>query len=306
MEKNAPYFVVGLFVMLGLVGLIGFALWLGGSIDTKSYKHYIVHFHDPVNGLKEGASVQYRGVDVGKVMSVGLSQKHRNVIRVEIRIEPSVPVGAGTIAQLEVFGITGLVYISLSTDPSDDAMPRMIEGEKYPVIEGHGTQLSKLLSDIPNITRKIADTSERVNKLFSDENIAKLDQSIANLENLSRDMNGLLSEQNVATAGKALENTAVAMDNLSKLSAQSQEIADKLSRTADNIDEAATALSKLVKDNGPHVTRFSQEGLRDIEATSKAARKMADSIRTTVDQIGDDPSQLLTPRESGGTVIPHQ
>lgn len=304
MEKNGPYFIVGIFVMLGLIGMIGFALWLGGSIDTKDYKRYTIHFKDPVNGLKAGASVQYRGVDVGKVTFVGLSKVRRNIIRVNIQIDPSVPMGAGTVAQLEVFGITGLVYISLSTDASDDALPQIIEGEDYPVIEGRGTQLSKLLSDIPNITQKISDTAERVNRVFADQNIARLDAAIANIENLSRDMNGLLSEQNVATASATLKSTSVAMENLSALSAQSQELVTKLTKTADNIDEAAAALRDMVKTNGPHVSRFTQDGLRDIEATSKAARKMADKIRTTVDKIGDDPAQLLTPRESGGTVIP--
>lgn len=305
MEKKGPYFIVGIFVMLGLIGLIGFALWLAGSIDTKEYKRYTIHFSDPVNGLKEGASVQYRGVDVGKVTFVGLSKTKRNIIRVNIQIDPSVPVGAGTVAQLEVFGITGLVYISLSTDPTDDAVPKNIADEEYPVIEGRGTQLSKLLSDIPNITRKIADTSERVNRVFSDENLTRLDAAIANIENLSRDMNGLLSEQNIAVASDALKNTSVAMQNLSALGAQSQELVSKLSKTADNIDNAAAALGAMVHENSPHLSRFSKEGLRDIEATSKAARKMANSIRTTVDKIGEDPGQILAPRDSGGTVIPH-
>lgn len=305
MEKNGPYFIVGIFVMLGILGMIGFALWLGGSIDTKDYKRYTIHFKDPVNGLKEGASVQYRGVDVGKVTFVGLSKVRRNIIRVNVQIDPSVPVGAGTVAQLEVFGITGLVYISLSTDPNDDAIPQNIEGEDYPVIEGRGTQLSKLLSDIPNITEKISDTAERVNRVFADENIARLDAAIANIEILSRDMNGLLSTQNVETATETLKNTSTAMQNLATLSAQSQELVVKLGQTADNIDAAATALRDVVNKNSPHVSRFTQEGLRDIEATSKAARKMADQIRSTVDKIGDDPGQLLAPRESGGTVIPH-
>lgn len=304
MEKNGPYFIVGIFVVLGLTGMIGFALWLGGSIDTRTYKRYTVHFVDPVNGLKEGASVQYRGVDVGKVTAVGLSKTHRNVIRVNIQIDPSVPVGAGTIAQLEVFGITGLVYISLSTDPSDDATPQILQDEDYPVIEGRGTQLSKLLSDIPSITRKIADTAERVNRIFNDDNIARLDNAIANIESLSRDMNGLLSQDNIATAGTALKNTATAMDSLSKLGEQSQQVADKLSKTADNIDAAATALNQLVRENSPHISHFTRDGLRDIEATSKAARKMADSIRTTVDKIGNDPAQLLAPGGAGGTTIP--
>lgn len=305
MEKKGPYFIVGLFVMLGMIGLIGFALWLGGSIDTRHYKHYTIHFTDSVSGLKDGAAVQYRGVDVGKVITVELAKGKRNLIRVNIEIDPSVPVGAGTVAQLEVLGITGLVFISLSTDASDETGPRIVEGERYPVIEGRGTQLSKLLSDIPAITRRIAETTERVNRLFDDASIVKLQATIDNMENLTRDMNGLLSAENVAAAGMVLENTSAAMQNISTLSVESQELVARLKKTADSIDGAAAALNDMVRTSAPNISRFSNEGLRDIEQTSKAARKMADRIRTTVDDIGDDPSQIIFPPPPGGTVIPH-
>lgn len=304
MEKKGPYFTVGLFVILGFLGLVGFALWLAGSIDTRRLERYVIHFTDSVSGLKEGASVQYRGVDVGKVRLVELKPERRNLIRVEIEIDPTVPVNEGTTAQLEVFGITGLVFISLSTDPGDTEPPLHVEGERYPVIRGQGTQLSKLMSDIPNITRKLLDTSERINRLFSDDNLQRLDATIANVESMTRDLNGLLSQQNVAAAGVALENTAEAMQNISTLSRQSQELVQKLQGTADSFDAAAASLNRFVEDARPHVTRFTKEGLSDIQRTSRSARKMADSIRETADQLKDDPSQLLFPPESGGTTIP--
>lgn len=305
MEKKGPYFTVGLFVMLGVIGLVVFALWLGGSIDTRNYKHYTVHFNDTVSGLKEGAGVQYRGVDVGKVTLVELVSGHRNLIRVIIQVDPEVPVGAGTVAQLEVLGITGLVYLSLATDPNDEGGPRMVEGEKYPVIEGRGTQLSKLLTDIPAITRRIAETTERVNKLFNDESIEKLQSSINNVENLTRDMNGLLSAENVAAAGAVLQNSSTAMQDISALSRQSQELVARLEKTAASIDEAAKAMNDMVQKSAPSIARFSQDGLQDIEQTSKAARKMADRIRKTAKDLGDDPSQILYPPQDSGTAIPH-
>jgi ABC-type transporter Mla subunit MlaD len=125
------------------------------------------------------------------------------------------------------------------------------------------------------------------------------------VENLTRDLNGLLSAENVAAAGMVLENTSTAMQDISSLSRQSQELVARLEKTADSIDSAAAALNDMVQTAAPNISRFSQEGLRDIEQTSKAARKMADRIRKTVDELGDDPSQIIYPAPAGGTAIPH-
>lgn len=304
MEKKGPYFIVGVFVILGFLGLIGFSLWLAGSIDTRRMEHYAVYFRDPVSGLKEGADVQYRGVSVGKVINVELKPQRRNLIRVEIEVDPSVPVSAGTTAQLEVFGITGLVFIGLSTDPSDTDPPKHVDGEKLAVIEGHGTQISKLLSDVPEITHKIVDTTDRINRLFNDQNLQSMGNAIQNLEAMSHDLNGLLSQQNVAAAGAALDSASQAMQNISVLSKQSQDLVARLQKTADSFDQAAAALNRFVQETGPNVSRFSKDGLDDIRRTSKSARKMADSIRAATDRVKDDPSQLFFPPETSGTVIP--
>lgn len=116
MEKDARYFIVGLVVSIGMIALVGFVLWLAGTHESQDREMYTVYFTDPVSGLKEGASVQYRGVEVGKVLGVRLSNSREDLIKVDIAVKEATPIGQSTTASLEMFGITGLVYMELTTE----------------------------------------------------------------------------------------------------------------------------------------------------------------------------------------------
>lgn len=59
----------------------------------------MVHFEDPVSGLKQGAVVQYRGVEVG-VRGIHISEKSLNLIEVGIEIDEDTPITQSSEARL--------------------------------------------------------------------------------------------------------------------------------------------------------------------------------------------------------------
>src|SRR4030095_6852893 len=67
MEKNANYFIVGLFVSLALLALVGFTIWLMGAGDFSQKQRYTIYFTDTVSGLVNEAVVKYQGVNVGRI-----------------------------------------------------------------------------------------------------------------------------------------------------------------------------------------------------------------------------------------------
>jgi phospholipid/cholesterol/gamma-HCH transport system substrate-binding protein len=286
MEKDAHYFTVGLFVTIGFFLLAGFVVWLTGTHDTRRYDRYTIYFMDPVSGLQEGASVQYKGIKVGKVMEARLSPARADLIKVDIEIDHSTPIRAGTRAALASQGITGLVYIELTTSPEDTTPPPRYENEKYPVIKGSGTQLSKLFQDVPAISKQVLELTERLNTLFDDNNAAKLDQTLTNLENMTRDLNGLLSDENVSLAATSLHNVATATESL-------PELIGRLENTAAEMEEASATINKVVSDNASNISSFSRDGLDEITAMSKETRRMAEAVRRIADKLADDPSQVI-------------
>ena len=192
MEKDAHYFLVGLFVTASVTALVGFLIWLAaGPHKGGEPQRYTVYFTESVTGLEEGASVEYMGVEVGKIMQLQLSPQHPNLVKVDIEVNGNTPVRSKTYATLETRGITGLVNLELVTASDDTEPPSRKEGEKYPVLYGEPSKWTKTLQDISVITDQMRDVTVKVNDFLSKKNMESLDQSIANVEKMSREMQGM-------------------------------------------------------------------------------------------------------------------
>lgn len=286
MEKNSRYFIVGLFVTVAFLMLTVFVIWLAGSKDSRKYEQYTIHFVDPVSGLRNGAVVQYRGVDVGRVRDVRLSPARNDLIRVDIEVDENTPIFKSTRASLAQQGFTGIVYIELSTDEGDQTPPDTVAGERYPVIGGRGTQLSKLFQDVPQISRQILELSTKLNTAFDEETVASLSTTFKNLEAMSRDMNGLLNEQNVNNASITLQNAAQASEGIDQM-------IERFNRTADEMDQAVSTLNGILNENRGDINRFTRSGLKEITEMSRETKSMAESVRRLADKLEQEPSRLI-------------
>lgn len=287
MEKKSHYFVVGVFVSISLMALTLFVVWLAGTHDARNYHRYTIYFNDPVSGLKNSAVVQYRGVDVGRVHDVRLVPSRNDLIKVDIEIDDTTPITKSSLASLATQGMTGLVFIDLTTPEGDMAdAPEVPEGERYPVIQGRGTQLSKLFQDVPAISKQVLQLTEKLNAVFNEENMKSLDETFKNVEVLSRDMNGLLSEENIA-------NTSSVLRNLSSTSENVDELVVRFNRTADQMDQAVSSLNSIMTDNKQNIDKFAGSGLDQITEMTRETREMAKSIRRLADTLEQEPSRLL-------------
>lgn len=286
MEKNSRYLLIGVFVTLGLVMLVFFAVWLAGTHDRRHYERYTIHFNDPVNGLKTSATVQYRGVDVGRVIDVRLSGDNNSLIKVDVEVADTTPVFAKTEAMLSTAGLTGIVFVSLSTPDNASEPPPHPAGERYPVIRGKGTQLAKLFQDVPQISTQVLELSQKLNRVFNEENMAALDETFGNVRTLSEDMSRLVSEENINNTTTALQNIASSSENINDL-------VERFNHTADEIDRAVGTLNDVLTDNKEDIDRFAGSGLRQITEMSRETKEMARAIRRLADRLEQEPSRLL-------------
>lgn len=297
MEKNSHYFIVGLFVSIGFFALIIFTVWLTGTHDGRNYNRYTVYFRDAVSGLQKGAVVQYRGIDVGRVQDVRLSATQSELIKVDIEVEEMTPISGNSDASLATLGVTGLAFINLTTPDGDKTPPKRIEGEKYPVIEGKGTQLSKLFQDIPQISKQILEMSEKLNGLLNEQNVDNLNKTFANVEKLSRDLNGLLTDQNVQNVSTSLQNISDASENI-------DDIVKKFEHTADQIDMTVNNMNDVINRNRGNIDRFAGDGLTQITEMTRETKDMARAMRRLADKLEQNPSQLLYKQNTTGVEIP--
>jgi len=67
------YKMVGLFVVVGLVSLVGIILnYAGNRFSTKEEDLVVMYFEESIRGLSVGSSVVFKGVEVGKVADISL------------------------------------------------------------------------------------------------------------------------------------------------------------------------------------------------------------------------------------------
>src|SRR5512137_2817307 len=118
MAKKKHYFIVGLFVLIGLIIGVALIIWLSTSQYLQKGKVYATYFDESVQGLQIDSSVKYRGVDIGIVDKIRVAPDFRHIeIIMKINYEGNLD---NTIAKLKMAGITGIVYVELDHRKAGD------------------------------------------------------------------------------------------------------------------------------------------------------------------------------------------
>ena len=322
MDRNVNYLVVGLFVISGLGAGAVFLFWLTTTTGTKPTAHYTVYFEDPIDGLATGGAVRYRGVQVGKVKDIRLDPERPRLIRVDVEIDAMTPVSAATTARLKPLGITGLSFIEISTGQTDERPPDQPPGEPLPVIYASGSQLERIINDLPEVTAQTIELIARTKRLLSEQNIERVGTTLNNLKHLSTDLNGLLTEKNATLAKTSLENLRALSFDLNgllseanvaelsnafrSLSASSQnldQLLDSLQRSATSLERSAAAVERVLTSNEAAIDRFVDKGLNEFTSLVRDGRDMIEAMRRLADKLGENPSQLIYPPNYRGIEI---
>ena len=87
METRASYLLVGSFVLLFFLGLVGFAVWLSKAQFDAEVTRYDIFFTGSVTGLSDGSPVRYSGVRVGEVVYIGLDRDNPSRARAMVEVE---------------------------------------------------------------------------------------------------------------------------------------------------------------------------------------------------------------------------
>ena len=128
MENKAHALAAGIFVVAIAALLVALAAWL--SRDTGDRDIYEISTRETVTGLYSQAAVRYRGVDVGKIASMGFDPKTSGNVLMRLEVDREAPVTKDTFATLGYQGVTGLAFVQL--DDSGQPAPRLRGDSGYP------------------------------------------------------------------------------------------------------------------------------------------------------------------------------
>lgn len=299
MERDANYTAVGAFVLLIAVMAGMFVYWYSEGRDRRSYVPYEIYFTGSVTGLSEGGSVRYLGVEVGRVRRIRLDRRSPERVQVVADIDESAPIGLDTTAQLSLMGVTGLLYIDLKQKVEGKEIMPLVESERYPVINTVRSDFDTFLASLPEIAGSAAELLNRAQEIFSPENSAALADMVKNLHEASVGLPATMKRVNELVGGLGSTSDDVrelaqglrgATDELRPEVAQ---LAQRLNRTADNLERASRGIEAFVAENRAGVTAFAQDGLPQLQRTLQEARDAAAEFAELSRSLKADPSQLI-------------
>ncbi len=113
MNKSKIEISVGIFVLLGLIGLGYLTIKLGRMEWIGDNYYSVTARFTSVSGLTSGAQVEIAGVQVGKVAAISLDPNIKVAV-VDMKINHDVSLSEDVIASIKTSGLIGDKYVSLT------------------------------------------------------------------------------------------------------------------------------------------------------------------------------------------------
>ncbi|RFA31369.1 hypothetical protein CAI21_01760 [Alkalilimnicola ehrlichii] len=264
MESHARYFLIGLFALAGLAGILAFGWWLAGPGGERDQVYYDVVFAQEVTGLTVGSSVQYNGIQVGQVVRLGFDPNDPTRVVARIRVGRDTPLRESTRAQLGAASlVTGSAYVRLIGDTASGRSIVPDGPEDVPLIIAEQSPLSKLQSEGEAMLSALTALTRQANEFLSSENAERLGATLQNLEQ--------------ATAS---------------LARYEEQLLPEVKDTLNSLHTSASALESLLLQNQPAL-ESGLRGMEDLELTMREFQRTLASFRRLSRQLEEEPSRVL-------------
>jgi paraquat-inducible protein B len=306
MRKKLSPTLIGAFV-LGAAGLLVAAILILGS--GKLFLHsrdFVLYFNGSVNGLRVGAPVKYKGVEIGAVNDILLSLGDMSVQRIPVVIrvdaekivkrggsknalndpkfaEAMIDQGLRGQLQMESF-VTGLLYVGLDFFPDTPAhfVQSAKEYNKY--------------QEIPTIPSVFEQAQDVVSSIIARLQEIDFQALIASLEKTSTGINSFVSSPELKKSLQELQQTMPKLegaivsirDMATTLDTNFQSLTGDLKQTSsdtraalkqasDTMKEAESAIGNVKTLVDPDSQTFYEltRSLREVSAAARSLRQLS-------------------------------
>ena len=259
MENRAYALLTGLFTVLLIAATVGSFMWFRG--DTARFEQYLVVSQISVSGLSPQAAVRFRGVDVGKVETIRLDSRDPRNILILVSVDRELPLTRGTFAQLGYQGVTGLAYVALDDDGTNPT--RIRPGDETVRIEVRGNVFDDLAAQSRQLLVQASNLLGKLDEIVSDENKARIGNTLANFEAASRELmpvlrtipevaeraHQFLGPENEESFRRSLASLEQATGSIAPITEDSRQMLASMRSLSQRLDEVATAVSGEVTEH---------------------------------------------------------
>ena len=287
---------VGAVTLLGLALLIGIAVFYG--VIRVGEAGYPLHVDfDRVDGLKVGGQVRYAGVDVGRVVKIGVTDSGKARATVRIWAGNSIP--EGSVFGIGSDGLLGEKFVNISPpDQRDKFLPpdTVVDGAPPQGLETFITTADRLFNRMDKLVTSLEEVfgDPKVKGSMKDtaRNIDQLTAALSRMA-VNNEQNVNAIARNLAVMSASLRNVAgrvdkmaSAVDNDGKTVKDLKETLTNLRSASARIEKMAAALEPVATD--PETARNIKDTLKNAREVSEKANKLLNKVEKIKTQAGID------------------
>ena len=121
MKKYSIETVVGIFVMIGLIG-VGYMTIKLGKVSLFGDDYYSLYARfSSVSGLKTGSPVEIHGIEVGRVEKMTLDTEKQTAV-LELKVRKGITVYDDAIASIKTAGLIGDKFVNIDPGGGGEAL----------------------------------------------------------------------------------------------------------------------------------------------------------------------------------------
>jgi phospholipid/cholesterol/gamma-HCH transport system substrate-binding protein len=318
MNKKISPAMIGAFVLGAVALLIISILVFGSGRLFRQTREFVLYFDNSVNGLRIGAPVKLKGVEIGSVKDIRLqlekgAEVNKIPVIIEIDLEKLTSRGArdvvavdrealrkeivdrGLRGQLELESlVTGLLYVALDFFPGTPIhlVQRTDGNYEYPEVPTLPTTLEQAKGAVDRILNKLDEidfkelganlqaTLKGVNRTVNSPEIESALRSLARV--MPKVDEAVVNIRNLAGTTEA--KVKILADDLQQTSGDARlalkQAGDALKQTQETMKraEAAVANIETLSDLDSPVNYELVKGLRDISAAARSLRSLTDYL----------------------------
>lgn len=312
METRAKNITIGAFVLSSLLAIAFFVFWLASFEGEVKYYNYYVRFAGSVSQLRVDSTVLFGGIPVGRVTDVRIDPENSELARVDLAVREGTPIRVDSKATLEILGLAGGVIVQISRGTKIAAL--LLPGSE---ITAGPSALEQIVRRVPDLLTKIDDITLRMNDLLSDRNRQAFSNSLANLEEITRQLvGGAASAEGVmSNASGAVQELNNAAREFSALAVElrgavgdvrgdASKAARNLAQMADSFNKTSRQLAAVIEDNREPLKQFSATTLYETGELVSELRRLVSSMTRISHQLEKDPARFFLNDRSTGVQAP--
>ncbi|HVX06117.1 MAG TPA: MlaD family protein [Rhodanobacteraceae bacterium] len=258
MENRAHAIAAVAFLLVFSIGAVVVYYWLANRQDEPLA--YEIVTSQSVGGLSAQSEVQFKGIVVGHIASIGFDPHDRARVLMRLQLQPKTYVTHATYAVVAMQGLTGGSVLELKLGEGSHAP--LTTSDAHPArIPMRASVLASLMTEAPKVMQDLRDVLGNANKLLDSGNREHVAASLAQIDAVTRQLAAietklpaLLAEVQrsvadadrlVRTAQTPVRNAAALEASIDALARSSRQLSERLNRqTAPDFDTLSQSLQR--------------------------------------------------------------